>query len=124
MTNYGREVIEIIMKEIKDKAEVVTIEVAGCNREIIRQGAKKIFRGENFEKLNEEVAEYADMLVIIEGGEKSGTILLANNFVEKGKNVYCVPGRITDDNSQATNWLISQGAGVIFKTEDLTALTE
>jgi predicted Rossmann fold nucleotide-binding protein DprA/Smf involved in DNA uptake len=36
-----------------------------------------IFEGENFEKLNEQVANYADSLVIVEGGEKSGTILLA-----------------------------------------------
>ena len=124
MTEYGREVIGLLMKEIKDKAEVVTIEVFGCNLEVIRLGAKKVFRGDNFEKLNEEVARYADILVIIEGGEKSGTILLASKFIEKGKMVYCVPGRITDENSRATNWLISQGAGVVSKIEDLTALVE
>jgi len=118
MTSYGGEVIEIIMKEIKDKAEVITIEVQGCNLEVIRLGAKKIFKGENFEKLNEEVARYADMLVIIEGGEKSGTILLASKFIEKGKMVYCVPGRITDENSQATNWLISQGAMLLINIKE------
>jgi len=124
MTSYGREVIAMLMKKLKDKAEVVTIEVAGCNQEIIRQGAKKIFRGDNFEKLNEEVARYADLLVIIEGGEKSGTILLASKFIEKGKMVYCVPGRITDRNCWACNWLISQGAGVICDIGDLTGLAE
>ena len=87
-------------------------------------GTKKVFSGENFEKINEDVAQYANVLVIIEGGEKSGTILLAEKFVEKGKMVYCIPGRITDENSKACNWLISQGAGVISKIEDLTALAE
>ncbi len=124
MTGYGREVIGLLMKELKNKAEVITIEVQGCNLEVIRLGAKKVFRGDNFEKLNEEVARYADILVIVEGGEKSGTILLASKFIEKGKYVYCVPGRITDDNSRATNWLISQGAGVISDTSDLTGLAE
>ena len=124
MTSYGREVITTLMKELKDKVEVVTIDVQGCNREVARLGAKKIFKGDNFEKLNEEVANYSDILVIIEGGEKSGTILLTGKFVEKGKMVYCLPGRITDKNSWACNWLISQGAGVISKTEDLTALVE
>jgi len=124
MTDYGEEVIAMIMKELKNKAEIVTIEVLGCNSEVIRLGTKKVFKGDNFEKLNEEVAKYADMLVIVEGGEKSGTILLAEKFIEKGKMVYCLPGRITDENSKATNWLISQGAGVISKIEDLTGLVE
>lgn len=110
MSPYGKEVIKNLMDKIKDKVEVVTIEVSGCNREVIARGANKIFTGENFEKLNEEVANYADKLVIIEGGKNSGTILLAYKFVDKGKEVYAVPGRITDENSQATNWLIGQGA--------------
>lgn len=120
MSSYGREVIGLIMKELKNKAEVVTIAVTGCNQEVIRWGAKKIFTGDNFELLNNELADYADMLVIIEGGEKSGTILAAASFLEKGKSVYCVPGKITDDGSMATNWLISQGAISLTTVADLT----
>ena len=107
----------------------MTIKVSGCNNEVIRVCQKqkikiKIFKGENFEKLNEQVADYADILVIIEGGEKSGTILLASKFVEKNKNVYCIPGRITDENSEATNWLIKQGAMPIISLDDLTQVLE
>ena len=120
MSAYGREVIGKIMKEVKDKVEIVTIKVSGCNSEVIRRGAKKVFEGDNFQKLNNEIADYADCLVIIEGGENSGTILLAQNFVEKGKEVYCVPGRITDEGSVATNWLIKQGAVLLEKVADLT----
>jgi len=121
MSDYGKEVIGILMEKLRDE-EVVTIKVSGCNSEVIRLGARKIFEGENFEKLNEQVADYADILVIIEGGEKSGTILLASKFVEKNKNVYCIPGRITDENSEATNWLIKQGAMPIISLDDLTLL--
>lgn len=119
MTGYGKDVIEqLIIKNYEFKIkdwEIVTIEVSGCNYEVIRKCQEykircKIFKGENFEKLNEEVASYADVLVIIEGGRHSGTMLLAQKFVEKNKLVYCVPGRITDENSWATNWLIGEGA--------------
>ena len=110
MTNYGRQVIGMVMNNLKNKAEIVTIKVMGCNREIIKLGANRIFEGEDFEKINNDVANYADVLVIIEGGKNSGTLLLADKFVEKNKLVYCVPGRINDDNSYACNWLISQGA--------------
>jgi len=120
MSEYGKKVISEIMDFLKNKkVEVVTIRVMGCNREIIRLGAKKIFEGENFEKLNEEVANYADILVIIEGGKNSGTLLLASKFVEKNKDVYCVPGRITDEGSYATNWLIKEGAIPLTEIEDI-----
>lgn len=130
MTVYGKEVIGLIMKELKDKTEVVTIDVMGCNREIIKVGtvdakAKasqrvKIFRGKDFERLNEELAEYADMLVIIEGDKNSGTVLAAKKFLDLGKEVWAVPGRITDENSEMCNYLIENGARPLFQLADLT----
>jgi len=119
MSRYGREVIGLLMNNLKNKAEIVTIDVAGCNREIMKYKCK-VFSGDNFELLNEQVADYADSLVIIEGGKNSGTLLLAEKFVEKNKLVYCVPGRITDPNSFACNWLISQGAIPLINTDQLT----
>jgi len=124
MSDYGKEVIGKIMKVLQ-KEEVVTIKVTGCNSEIIRMCQReniklKVFEGENFQKLNEQVANYADSLVIVEGGEKSGTILLASKFVEKNKDVYCVPGRITDEGSFATNWLIKEGAIPLLEIDNLT----
>ena len=122
ISEYGKEVIGKLMIFLKNKAEVVTIKVMGCNSEVIRLGAEKIFEGKNFEKLNEEVSNYADILVIVEGRKESGTILLAEKFIEKGKNVYCVPGKITDEGSYAPNWLIKQGAIPLTEMEDLTLL--
>lgn len=133
MSQYGREVINKLsifnLQSDKNKIEIVTIKVSGCNREVIKVCQKenlklKVFEGENFEKLNEQVANYADSLVIVEGGEKSGTILLASKFVEKNKDVYCVPGRITDEGSFATNWLIKQGAIPLVEIDNLTQVLE
>lgn len=133
MSQYGREVINKLsifnLQSDKNKIEIVTIKVSGCNREVIKVCQKQkikitIFEGENFEKLNEQVANYADSLVIVEGGEKSGTILLASKFVEKNKDVYCVPGRITDEGSFATNWLIKQGAIPLVEIDNLTQVLE
>lgn len=126
MSQYGKTVIDELIKRLGG-VEVVTIRVSGCNSEVIRMVQKyrlkiKIFEGENFEKLNNEVAEYADCLVIVEGGKESGTILLASNFIEKGKSVYCVPGRIFDEGSQATNWLIKEGAIPLINLDNLTHL--
>lgn len=129
MSEYGKKVISELVIFLKNKCEVVTIRVMGCNSEVIKKCQEldlkcKVFEGKNFEKLNEDVADYADYLVIIEGGEKSGTILLASKFVEKNKDVYCVPGRIFDNSSQATNWLIKQGAIALWGMDDLTGLLQ
>lgn len=123
MSQYGKEMINKLMNLLSEE-EVVTINVAGCNREVIRLGAKKIFEGEDFQKLNNMLADYADILVIIEGGEKSGTLLLANNFVEKNKDVYCIPGKINEKGSFAPNWLIKQGAIPLISLDDLTEVLE
>ncbi len=133
MSNYGKEVINQLLitnYELRIKNwEIVTIRVMGCNSEVIRVAQKhklkiKIFEGENFQKINEDVADYADILVIVEGGRGSGTLMLASNFIDKGKNVYCVPGRITDEGSYATNWLIGEGAIPIIELENLTLVLQ
>ena len=133
MSEYGKRVIEKLLitnyeLQIKN-LEIVTIRVSGCNGEVIRKCQElklkcKVFEGKDFEKLNEEVANYADFLIIIEGGKNSGTILLASKFVEKNKNVYCIPGRIFDEGSYGTNWLIKQGAIPLTEMSDLTEVLQ
>lgn len=122
MSVYGKEIIGKLMEQLKNKVEVITIDVFGCNKEVVRLGAEKVFKGDNFQELNDQIAVYADILVIIEGSRNSGTLLLANNFVQKGKLVYCVPGRINDDSSWACNWLISQGAIPLIEISQIGAL--
>lgn len=117
MSQYGKNVIGLLMKSLKDE-EVATIDIKGCNREVIRLGAKKIFKGENFETLNVSLANYVDKLIVVEGGENSGTFLVAQLVLEMGKEVWAVPGRIIDEGSVAPNWLIKNGAKM------LTDLTE
>jgi predicted Rossmann fold nucleotide-binding protein DprA/Smf involved in DNA uptake len=124
MSEYGKRVIIEIMKVLVD-FEVSTIKVSGCNSFIIENGAKVIFENkENFEQVNERLAEYADCLVIIEGGKRSGTLLLAQKFVEKNKRVLVVPGRIVDEGSFAPNWLAMQGAEMILDVNDLTEVLQ
>lgn len=123
MSAYGREIIGKLMAELKHE-EVVTIEVSGCNREVMKWGAKKVFKGNDFEKLNEEVANYADKLIVVEGGRQSGTLLLAGKFAEKGKSVYGIVGRINEENSFAPNWLVAQGAIPVVEIERLTEILQ
>lgn len=59
-------------------------------------------------------------VLVVEAGEKSGTMITANCALEQGRTVYAVPGRITDRMSFGTNELIRKGmADPVFSAEDL-----
>ena len=126
MSRYGQEMIGELMSEIGGKFEVVTVDVAGCNREVGRLGGKLIpIESGNFELVNEKLARLADQLIVIEGGERSGTRLVAEKFLDLGKPVWAVPGRVGEPGSWMTNWLIGQGAIPLFDLTDLARrLTE
>lgn len=49
---------------------------------------------------------------MVEAGEKSGTFITVDMALEQGKEVYALPGRITDLQSRGCNRLIKQGAQI------------
>ena len=63
------------------------------------------------------ISGLADILVVVEAREKSGTLITVDMALEQGKEVYCIPGRVTDDLSKGCNSLIKMGAGMIFSIE-------
>ncbi len=71
-----------------------------------------------FPQRNRIISGLSDYVVIVEAREKSGSLITADFAMEQGKEVYAVPGRITDDLSRGCNQLIQQGAGVITSVED------
>lgn len=67
---------------------------------------------------NRIISGLADIVVVVESGEKSGTLITVDMALEQGKDVYAVPGRITDTVSKGCNKLIRQGAGMIVSVEE------
>ena len=67
---------------------------------------------------NRIISGLADVVVVVEAREKSGTLITVDMALEQGKEVYAIPGRITDNVSKGCNHLIKQGAGIIFSIED------
>lgn len=70
---------------------------------------------------NRIISGFADAIVVIEAKEKSGSLITADRGLEQGKEVFALPGRITDSLSMGCNRLIQQGAGMVLSTEDLLA---
>lgn len=62
---------------------------------------------------NRLISGLSDAVCVVEAKEKSGTLITVDCALDQGREVYAVPGRITDITSMGTNELLKQGAGII-----------
>ncbi len=72
-----------------------------------------------FPMRNRIISGLADIVLVIEAREKSGTQITVDTALEQGREVLAVPGRVTDRLSDGCNLLISQGAGVAISVSDV-----
>ena len=70
-----------------------------------------------FPARNRIISGLADL--VVEAREKSGSLITADQALEQGKDVYVVPGRITDELSRGCLNLLKQGAGLADSPETL-----
>lgn len=74
-----------------------------------------------FPMRNRIISGLSDCVIVIEAREKSGSLITADLAMEQGREVYALPGRISDPLSRGCNALIRQGAGVICSIDDFLA---
>ena len=72
----------------------------------------------NFPPRNRIISGLSDAVLVIEAKQKSGTFITVDMALEQGKEVYVLPGRITDVLSEGCNNLIRQGAGIALSPMD------
>ena len=72
-----------------------------------------------FPARNRIISALADILLVVEARMKSGTYITVCQALEQGREIYAVPGRITDGLSDGCNRLIRDGAGIATSPEDI-----
>lgn len=68
---------------------------------------------------NRIIAGISVATVIVEAGQKSGSLITANLALEQGKEIFAVPGSPLDDRSFGTNQLIREGANILSHGQDI-----
>lgn len=138
-TKYGCQIISGMASGIDGISQRVAIEQGGKTYAVLGSGVDVCYPKSNidiFEKIPKQggiISEYcpgtgplawqfpprnriisalADVVLVVEAQEKSGTLITVDMALEQGKEVYAVPGRCTDLLSKGCNRLIAQGAGV------------
>lgn len=96
------------------------LEKCGCIISEFPLGTPPLSR--NFPMRNRIISGMCELLVVTEGGEKSGTLITVGAALEQGKNIIVVPGSIFSSESKGTNKLIKDGAYVYTDIEDVLNL--
>lgn len=75
-----------------------------------------------FPKRNRLMARLADLVLVVEAGEKSGTLITARNAAEYSVDVAVIPGSIFNEGARGSNGLLQQGAQVVTHADDILDL--
>lgn len=73
----------------------------------------------HFPTRNRIISGLSDAVLVIEAGEKSGSLITVDIALEQGRDIYALPGPVNSSMSRGCNYLIQQGAGLMTSPEML-----
>jgi DNA processing protein len=76
----------------------------------------------SFPVRNRIIAALASLVVVVEGGERSGSLITARIARELGRDVAAVPGRVTAPAASGPNALLFDGAHLVRDAQDILDL--
>lgn len=80
-------------------------------------GTKPLRR--NFPTRNRLISGICDATLVVEAGAESGALITGYRALDQGRILFAVPGRVDNDASNGTNYLIKRGARVCMDVYDI-----
>lgn len=93
-----------------------------CGGVISSYAPKTAPLAKQFPPRNRLISGLADVLLVVEARQKSGTLITVDMALEQGKEVAAIPGKITDELSRGCLDLIRQGAVMITEPKQVLEL--
>jgi DNA processing protein len=113
---WGTGIDVVYPKENKKLAE----RIIECGGAIVSEFPLGTFPApQNFPIRNRTLSGISIGVLVIEAGEYSGTRITARCAMEQNRDVYAVPGNVTNKNAWGPNTLIKQGAKLTATWEDI-----
>ena len=75
--------------------------------------------GKNFPQRNRIISGLSDLVLVIESRRRSGSQITVDMALEQGREVFALPGRVSDALSDGCNRLIRQGAWIATSPQDV-----
>lgn len=76
----------------------------------------------HFPMRNRIISGLSKLVILVEAGEKSGSLITADYALEQGREVYCVPGSFFSADNRGGHRLLQQGAALLGGPEDVEEL--